>query len=101
MQVMIGRSLRGCECNSTFLAAVTTAFALRRDVIGMTNDIAFIKLSTEGAGGIGTAQVRASFLFLYMSDDRRGGGSPAIFRGCGLAEDNQQHFSDNAPVMVI
>jgi hypothetical protein len=32
-----------------------------------------------------------------MFDGRRRSGNPGIFRGCGVAQDNQQHLLKEAP----
>jgi hypothetical protein len=50
----------GRERSAAFLAAVTTPSALRGDVEGMANDVAFAKLSIQTASGIGTTARCAS-----------------------------------------
>ncbi len=54
MQAIIGRSVGRTEGSTAFLAAVTSTFALRGDVEGVANDVAFAGLSTQPAIGVGT-----------------------------------------------
>lgn len=71
----------------------------------MTNDIAFIKLSTEGAGGIGTAPVQASFLFHTCLMTEEAGevqqysevaGLPRIINNTSLTKHRNQNFKNCA-----
>ena len=52
--------MSGRKCSTALLAAVTPPSALRGDVEGMANDVAFAKLSIETASGIRTASRYAS-----------------------------------------
>ena len=54
MQPIIGRSVGGAEGFPAFFAAVTPTFALRCDVEGLANDVAFTGLSDQRTIGVGT-----------------------------------------------
>ena len=60
MQAIIRGALCGRKGSAAFFASITAPSALSRGVIGMTNNIAFIKLSAEATGRIGTTARRAS-----------------------------------------
>ena len=49
-----GRSVGGAEGFPAFFAAVTPTFALRCDVEGLANDVAFTGLSDQRSIGVGT-----------------------------------------------
>ncbi len=54
MQGIIGRSVGGAEGSTAFFATVASTSALRGDVEGVANDVAFAELSTQRAIGVGT-----------------------------------------------
>ena len=54
MQPIIVRSVGGAEGFLAFFAAVTPTFALRCDVEGLANDVAFTGLSDQRTIGVGT-----------------------------------------------
>ncbi len=54
MQAIIGRSVGGTEGSTAFFATVASTSALRGDVEGVANDVAFSGLSTQRAIGVGT-----------------------------------------------
>ncbi len=54
MQAIIGRSVGGAEGSTAFFATVASTSALRGDVEGVANDVAFSGLSTQRTIGVGT-----------------------------------------------
>ncbi len=64
MQPIIGRSLGGAEGSPAFFAAVTPTFALRCDVEGVANDVAFPDCPLNGQSGLG--QARDMFLLCFI-----------------------------------
>ncbi len=54
MQPIIGCSVGRAEGSTAFFAVVTSTFALRGDVEGVANDVAFTELSTQRTIGVGT-----------------------------------------------
>ncbi len=54
MQAIIGRSVGGAEGSIAFFATVASTSALRGDVEGVANDVAFTELSTQRTIGVGT-----------------------------------------------
>lgn len=54
MQTIIRRAVGGGEGSTAFFAAVASTSALRSDVEGVANDVAFSGLSTQRAIGVGT-----------------------------------------------
>ena len=57
MQAIIGRAEGGGEGSATFFATVAPTPALRGDVKGVSNDVAFAELSIEGARGVRTGAI--------------------------------------------
>ncbi len=54
MQAIIGRSVSGAKGSTAFFATVASTSALRGDVEGVANDVAFSGLSTQRAIEVGT-----------------------------------------------
>ncbi len=69
MQAIIGRSVGGAEGSTAFFAAVESTSALRSDVEGVANDVAFSGLSTQRAVGVGTGA--RSVLALLRRESRQ------------------------------
>ena len=55
MQPIIRSAVSRGEGPTAFFAAVPTASALRRDIEGVADDVAFAGLASQGAIGVGTA----------------------------------------------
>ena len=101
VQPIIRSAVSRREGPTAFFAAVSSPSALRGDVEGVSNDVAFADLASQVAIGVWTA-ARSPFAPLHtclMAEKPR--EDPAGTRDCGAAGHGQQHFPEEAPTFPI
>ena len=99
MQPIIRSAVSRREGPTAFFAPVSSASSLRGDVEGMSNDVAFAGLTSQGAIGVWTAARSAPLHTYLMAEKPR--EDPAGTRDCGAAGHGQQHFPEEAPTFPI